>query len=127
MRIEHIAFNVSDPVAMAAWYVEHLGLRIVRQVEGPAHTHFLSDPEGTVLEIYCKPAEAVPDYASMDPLVLHLAFHSADPVADAARLQAAGARWESEVFPDAQSHLIMLRDPWGLSLQLCRRSTPLLG
>jgi glyoxylase I family protein len=29
MKIEHIAFNVADPVAVAAWYAEHLGLTVV--------------------------------------------------------------------------------------------------
>ena len=30
MRLEHIAFNVEDPAGLAAWYCEHLGMRVAR-------------------------------------------------------------------------------------------------
>lgn len=127
MRIEHVALNVSDPVAMAAWYCRHLQLRVVRHVPHPAQTHFLADAAATVLEIYCNPPEQVPDYAAMDPLLLHLAFLSHDPAADAGRLAEAGASRVSETHLADGSYLIMMRDPWGLALQLCRRAAPLLG
>lgn len=126
MKIEHIAFNVSDPVAMAAWYGAHFELRIARHIPQPTQTHFLVDSDSTILELYCNPPENVPDYQAMDPLQLHLAFVSADPIADSARLTADGATWVSEVHLPDGSHLIMLRDPWGLALQLCKRVTPLL-
>ena len=127
MKIEHVAYNVADPVAMAAWYGEHLSLTIVRHIPGPTHTHFLADDHGsTVIEIYCNPPDAVPDYRSMDPLLLHLAFVSLDPTADCARLVAAGATFVSELHTPDGSHIMMLRDPWGLALQLCRRSSPLV-
>ena len=125
MRIEHIAFNVADPVAMADWYVRHFGLRIVRHLPQPNQTHFLADDGGSVIEIYCNPPDQVPDYESMDPLLFHLAFASADPEEDAARLVAAGASRVSEVRPDDGSILLMLRDPWGVAFQLCRRAKPL--
>lgn len=127
MKIEHLACNVADPVAMAAWYAAHLGLTVVRHLPAAHQTHFLSDGDRTVLEIYCNPPNQVPDYARMDPLLLHLAFASTDPATDAARLIAAGASAvEDKTLPDG-SRLIMLRDPWGLALQLCGRATPLLG
>ncbi len=127
MKIEHVAFNVADPVAVAAWYVEHLGLAIVRHIPAPTQTHFLADDAGeTVLEIYCNPPDQVPDYAAMNPLIFHLAFVSASPEEDSARLIAAGASWVEEIkIPDG-GHLVMLRDPWGLALQLCKRATPLV-
>lgn len=126
MKIEHIAFNVADPVAVAAWYSEHCGLRVVRHIPQPTQTHFLADDDRTVLEIYCNPPDQVPDYRNMNPLLFHLALASADPVADTKRLVAAGAVFVSEIRPDAGSHLVMLRDPWGVPLQLCRRATALL-
>lgn len=127
MNIEHVAFNVADPVAVAVWYCEQCGLRVVRHIPQPAQTHFLADDRGTLLEIYCNPPDQVPEYRKMDPLLLHLAFASADPEADAARLTAAGATRIDEVRLADGSHLIMLRDPWGLALQLCKRGTPLRG
>ncbi len=128
MKIEHIAFNVANPVAVAAWYVTHLGLRIARHVEGPAQTHFLADDAGeSVIEIYNNPPDQVPDYAAMNPLLFHLAFVSESPSDDSARLIAAGATLVDELnLPDG-SHLMMLRDPWGVALQLCKRATPLVS
>ncbi|MBB5350434.1 catechol 2,3-dioxygenase-like lactoylglutathione lyase family enzyme [Haloferula luteola] len=125
MKIEHLAFNVAEPVAMASWYQHHFGLRIVRHLPEPNQTHFLADDAGTVLEIYCNPPDQVPDYAAMDPLQFHLAFTSEAPEEDAARLVAAGAQRVSEVRPDLGSLILMLRDPWGVPFQLCRRSRPL--
>ncbi|MCB1131128.1 MAG: VOC family protein [Verrucomicrobiae bacterium] len=125
MRIEHVAFNVADPVAMADWYVRHFGLRIVRHIAEPNQTHFLADDDSAILEIYHNPPDQVPDYASMDPLLFHLAFASADPEADATRLVEAGATFVSEVRPADGSILLMLRDPWGVAFQLCRKAKPL--
>ena len=127
LNVEHVACNVSDPGAMAAWYVQHLGMRIVRQVSAPPYIHFVADAAGrTVIEIYSNPADPVPDYAAMHPLRFHLAFAAVDIDADKAALVAAGATVvDDQTTPDG-SRLIMLRDPWGLALQLCRRTTPLL-
>jgi catechol 2,3-dioxygenase-like lactoylglutathione lyase family enzyme len=124
MKIEHIATNVADPVAVAAWYCEHLGMRIVRHKPEPAEMHFLTDEAGSMWEIYRNPPDNIPNYAAMDSLQLHLAFVSEDPAVDSDRLIAAGASKESEAnLPDG-SQLVMLRDPWGLALQLCKRGTP---
>lgn len=126
MIIEHVGFDVENPVAMAAWYVKHLGLEIVRHIPSPSQTHFLTDSNRKFsVEIYRNASVQTLDYRSMNPLLLHLAFTSEDPVAEKQRLIAAGATFDSEInLPDG-SHLIMLRDPWGLPVQLCRRSTPL--
>lgn len=122
MRFEHIALNVAEPKAMAAWYCQHLGLRVRRALPDAAQTHFLvDDSDQMMLEIYCHPDAALPDYSNMHPLVLHLAFVSADPYADCKSLQKAGAKWVDEVNLADGSLLLMLRCPWGVALQLCRR------
>ena len=127
MKLEHVALNVQDPPAVAAWYGRHLGLTAVRAMDKPPYTHFLADDGGTVLlEIYCNPPDAVPPYARMDPLILHLAFVSADPDSDTQHLVAAGASFVSEQRLGDGTHLAMLRDPWGLALQLCKRGAPML-
>ncbi|MBN2581005.1 MAG: VOC family protein [Pirellulales bacterium] len=127
MKLEHVALNVMDPVAMAAWYVEHLGLAIVRQVAEAPYTHFLADSSGTILlEIYNNPPDQIPPYTEMDPLLLHVAFVSVDPEADKVALLAAGATLVEETRLSDGSHLVMLRDPWGLAIQLCKRAMPML-
>jgi len=122
MRIEHFAMNVPDPVGMARWYVEHLGMRVASGLDEPPYTHFLADSGGNVLlEIYRNDTVLVPEYATQSPLVLHVAFVSDDPGADTERLVAAGATFVEDVHLDGGSYLVTLRDPWGLPIQLCRR------
>ncbi|MFC6998911.1 VOC family protein [Rufibacter roseus] len=128
MKLEHFALNVEDPIAMAAWYVEHLGMTVVRQMPEAPFTTFLADDSGRIMvEIYLNPADEVPDYRSMNPLLVHLAYVSENPTADKERLCAAGATLVSDAHLEDGSHLIMLRDPWGLALQLCKRGTPMLA
>ena len=83
MKIEHAAYVVQDPPATAEWYVKHLGFEIKRAMDVSPFGHFLADGSGIVmLEIYNNPAVDVPDYASIDPLILHLALISEDVPAD---------------------------------------------
>ena len=127
MNIEHIALNVADPVALADWYVRHLGMRIVRQVDEGPLTRFLADTSGrTVLEVYRQKAP-VPDYAKMDPMVLHIAFKAEDVEGEVKRLVAAGATQAGEVTTIASGdRLGMVRDPWGVCVQLVKRSRALM-
>jgi catechol 2,3-dioxygenase-like lactoylglutathione lyase family enzyme len=111
---------------MAAWYVSNLGMRIVRQTSASPYIHFLADAGGAMLiELYNNPDAAVPAYADMDPLLLHVAFSAADPDGARAQLEAAGATFVDERQAPDGSRLLMLRDPWGLSIQLCKRATKL--
>ena len=127
LNIEHFACNVSDPAGMAAWYVEHLGMRIVRRTTAAPHIHFLADAnERVVMEIYSHSADAVPDYQAMHPMRFHVAFAAPDPDVARAALVAAGATFVDEQTLSDGSRLLMLRDPWGLPLQLVKRATPLL-
>src|SRR3989442_14948890 len=98
MRIEHVAFNVPDPVAMAGWYEKYLGMKTVRSVGPPTHTRFLADDSGySIIEIYNNRNAPVPDYRSSDPLVLHLAFSVDDVSATTTRLLVAGATAEGVI------------------------------
>ena len=128
LNVEHVACNVADPAAMAAWYVEHLGMRVVRKISTAPYIHFLADASGrAVVEIYRNAVDPVPDYASMHPIRFHLAFAADDPDTARAALVAAGATFVEEQTLADGSRLVMLRDPWGLPLQLCKRTMPLLA
>ena len=128
MIIEHIAFNVADPVKTCAWYCEHLGLRIVRKIDVLPHTHFLADSAGkTVLEVYGHTKATVPPYGTMEPLSLHIAFVSEDVAADRERLLKAGASPAGEITTtDAGDVMTFVRDPWGLTVQFVKRVKPLV-
>jgi catechol-2,3-dioxygenase len=126
-KLEHFALNVSEPVAMAAWYEKNLGLKIIRKIDGAHQTHFLGDYSGAILlEIYNNPPDRVPDYSAMDPLLIHIAFVSENPSADIEVLTKAGASLVNEAHLPDGSHLAMMRDPWGLPIQFCKRVKPML-
>lgn len=127
MTFEHFALNVPDARAHAQWYVDHLGFSVVRRRDDAPFTHFLADDSRrVVVELYTNPAAPIPPYAAAHPLCFHFAVISRDAPADRARLESAGATFASEdALPDG-SHLIMLRDPWGVPLQLCQRAHPLI-
>ena len=123
MKIEHFALNVADPVAVSDWYCRHLGFGIARKMDVAPFTHFLRDPAtGVMLEIYNNPPDQVPDYATTDPLQLHLAFATDDLDTDRDALLAAGATHVSSQTLPGGTRFAMLRDPWGLSIQVCQRA-----
>ena len=64
----------------------------------------------------------------MPPANLHLAFTSENVKADRDRLVKAGARLVDDYFtnPDGDE-LAMLRDPWGVPVQLVKRAKPMLA
>jgi hypothetical protein len=64
----------------------------------------------------------------MHPLQLHLAFVSEDLKADRDRLLKVGATLAEDYSTNAAGdELLMLRDPWGIGLQLVKRGTPMLS
>ena len=128
MKIEHAAFNVEEPVLMARWYVEHLGLEVKRRTIDAPYAHFLADDSGTVMiEIYGNREAPLPDYRAMNPAELHLAFVSDSVAADTQRLRSAGATIVSDVHQLGDDTFAMLRDPWGLPIQLVQRGTPMIA
>jgi glyoxylase I family protein len=127
MKIEHFALNVPDPINMANWYASTVGLTLVKKVLTAPFIHFLADSNGSVLlELYNNTKAPILNYANMDPLVVHLAFVSSNPIQDKTKLLEAGASLVSEQVLEDGSHIIMLRDPWGLAIQLCKRANPML-
>jgi catechol 2,3-dioxygenase-like lactoylglutathione lyase family enzyme len=128
VKIEHFALQVPEPVAMADWYVKHLGFSIARKGGEPSHARFLADTSGSVmLEIYRNPAATVPDYRKADPLLMHVAYDSDNPAADRDRLVQAGAAIVDELTTTPSGDtIVMLRDPWGVPIQLVQRARPMI-
>lgn len=122
MKLEHVAFDVPEPEKFIAWWCEHLGFR--RSAPGSA---FILDDSGRMgLEIYrTDRTAAAPDYAAADSMTMHIALVSEDVRADAARLERAGAKLEQLKCEDDAFHMAILRDPWGVPIQLCRRARPI--
>lgn len=127
MNVEHIAFNVAEPAATAQWYADHLGMQIVRANDDSPHIHFVAGDDGSMLEFYRRPDAEVPEYATIDPAMLHVAFATDDIDATRERLIAAGATrvGDTTTFPNGDQ-VAFLRDPWQLPIQLVKRSSPLV-
>jgi glyoxylase I family protein len=123
VKIEHIAFQVEDPIEVALWYIENLGMTLKRAYPQRPWGQFLSDDgDAVMLEFYNNPKAAVPDYRKIDPLALHVAFRVKDIAAERAKLLAAGATAEGDITTaDNGDQLAMHRDPWGLAVQLVTR------
>lgn len=113
---------------MADWYVKNLGFSIARKGGEPSHARFLPDSSGSVmLEIYRNPAASIPDYRKADPLLMHVAYVSNNPAADRDRLVQAGAVVVDDLTTTAAGDaIVMLRDPWGVPIQLVKRAKPML-
>jgi hypothetical protein len=130
VKFEHAGFQHPDPVAAAKWYVEHLGLKVVRGSDQPPFAHFLADSSGrVVIEMYSNPTAPMPDYRSQNILVFHLAMESDDVRADRDRLVKAGATVEIDVGPQpaaGQDEVVTLHDPWGVPVQMVKRARPLV-
>lgn len=128
MKIEHLGLNVKDPLALTDWYVKNLGMKVMREGPAPANARFLADESGKMmLEVYCNTAAPIPDYAATDLLVLHLALLADDVNATCQRLLKAGAT--SLVAPftaDNGDCIAAVRDPWGIALQIVKRSKPMM-
>ena len=128
MKVEHVAYNVPDALSMGRWYVEHLGMTVIRRTVDEPWAHFLADDSGTFMfEIYTNKDVPIPDYNKIPPPNLHFAFSSDDPDADFLRLKLAGAApvGEVETMPNGDV-MAMLRDPWGVPLQLVKRADPMI-
>ena len=128
MKIEHIALNVSKPKEISNWYAETLSMRISRSSEKAPYGHFIADSKGqTILEFYCNPLAPVPEYQSLHPLVFHIAFATDNIEATKKKLISAGATLVTDTVKSENGDiLVMLRDPWGLALQLVKRHSPLI-
>jgi catechol 2,3-dioxygenase-like lactoylglutathione lyase family enzyme len=127
MKMEHIGIQVKDAEEVARWYCENLGFTVKRSVDGDAPVRFIADSGGAILfEMYHNPNVLLPDYASMDPMVLHFAFNCADVPATVGALVEAGASLvKAPITTEAGDELAMLRDPWGLPIQLANRKSAL--
>jgi glyoxylase I family protein len=130
MKMEHAGITVNDPAAFTDWYCRYLGFRVMRQMTTAPFTTFIADSSGSVMvEVYRHEHIQLLDYPNQDPLLLHLAFEvGEEPIETVAnRLLEAGATTYSKlVVTPSGDQLVMLRDPWGMAIQLVHRNPPMI-
>jgi glyoxylase I family protein len=121
---EHLALNVRDQKAVEEFYATHLGFTVVRRY--PAGASFLADSTGRmVFELYSRDDVPYFDGEGTHSLTVHIAYECEDVEGTAKALSSAGA---TEDIPLATSPdgdvIIMLRDPFGITIQLIDRADP---
>ncbi len=128
MVFEHFALNVEHPIEAAKWYVENCEMKIVKGSDKSPFAHFLADKTGRVIiEIYKNDNAEIIDLKSKHPLEFHFAFMVKNAEEIKNNLLKAGASFEEELHLEDGSHLVMLRDPFGVSLQICQRGVPMMS
>ena len=123
MKIEHIALNVKEPQAMAQWYVENMGMKIVRADSNAPYITFLADEaDGCMIELYANAEAEYLEYGRLHRATIHIAFTVTDIQQQQAQLLAAGATPEGEIRTTPKGdQLAFVRDPWGNTIQLVKR------
>jgi hypothetical protein len=125
MIFEHFAVNVADATSVVEWYTLNMGLKARVADKKPPFVSFLEDSTGrVVIEFYQRTDAPVTDFSNENSLSFHVAFVSQNAEQDKKRLVENGATFELEVNLEDGSHIVMLRDPWGMPLQLCQRANP---
>ena len=129
VRFEHIAFNVPDPEAMAKWYTNNLGMKIVRGSFAPNASAFLADSGMHIMmEILHNIDSPVFESAKIHYTSIHLAFVTSNIIKTQEQLVRAGATVADSLWKTASEDQVMtLRDPWGLAIQFVERVKPMLG
>ena len=125
-EIEHIGLIVKQPVEMGNWYQKVLGFKIAFSAQDDEKAvAFITDSSNKVMLELGK----VPDVSPLanettHHLQLHIALKSDDPENEAQYLVSNGAEFiEKCPITRPGELLIVLRDPWGNTIQLAKRGT----
>jgi len=124
-EIEHIGISVEKPIEMAKWYQETLGFNIKFSAQDEEKgVAFLTDCTDKVMLELGKIPNVSPLASRINHhLQLHIALKSVDPDRDAEYLVSKGAAFiEKCPITRPGENLIVLRDPWGNTIQLVKRS-----
>jgi uncharacterized glyoxalase superfamily protein PhnB len=127
IRFEHIAYHVTDSIAAAQWYIDHLDFVLIREVPTD-NIRFVADAgKNFMFEFYTR-TDAIAKFSPpTSAFTQHLALHVDDLYATRAKLIAAGANADGDVMTMVTGdRACFLRDPFGIVLQLICRAKKML-
>ena len=128
MRIEHLGISISAPIDMGNWYSRHLGFEVIRRGgNNQDGVSFIVDESGkTILELFKLPDVPALDVKNFNPIQLHIAIDCENPYELAMKLVQAGASFVGEApRNEYEGEKYLVRDPWGIVLQLVNRKRKL--
>jgi catechol 2,3-dioxygenase-like lactoylglutathione lyase family enzyme len=127
-RPEHFAINLPDPVEVAKWLVENMGMKIIRQGGAPAYTTFIADEnENMMFELFNNVNYPSMDFKNTSYMALHIAFMVNDMNAVKTKLLSAGATIAEDLNTTANgTQVLVLRGPDGLPFQFIKRPVPMI-
>ena len=122
--LEHFAIYAADPHTLKDFYVDALGLRVIRDNHsGNPPGYFLADGRGTALEVIGRPAG---EPGVVQRYVCHVAFRVADFAASRIDLERRGVEFEAGTEVDNPSmKTAFFDDPEGNRIQIVQRLQPL--
>ena len=126
--IQHIGLNVNNPVEVANWYIQNLGMKLIRQGNAPQFVTFIAGAGGNMeMEFYNKEKFKKIDFQKIDVMSFHFAFLTDSIGIIKKKLIDAGAKLVDKITETPTGDKVaMLRDPWGMPLQLVERSIPMI-
>ena len=127
-RPEHIAFNVENPVAVAQWFVDNMGFKIMYKGDPPGNTRFVSDEKNNMMmELYNNQKFPKLNLPNVSYMSIHFAFMADSIEQVKEKLLAAGATIAEDItLTPSGDKVLMLRTPWGMPIQFVERAKPML-
>ena len=126
LRPEHFEVNIFEAKEQVKWYVENLGLKIVRQ--GGETNYFIADSKDNMMLEFNQIANSpVLEFEKINYNSFHIAFMIEDIEAIKEKLIFAGAKLAEDIKKTASGdQVLMLRDPWGKAIQFVKRVKPMI-
>jgi glyoxylase I family protein len=119
--LEHVAIASPNPPALAQWYVDHLGFRLILERDGKC---FVRASNGSLIEIIVGQGPLA-DVQPSDCGLRHLAIQVSDFDAAYASLVGRGVNFIGEPFQDHGNRLVFFKDGEGNLCHLIQRKEPL--
>ncbi len=125
--IEHIGIAARDTTALANWYCETLGFRIVSQSDDTPPSYFVAAPNGTMLEIISAEEAPRTDHDPRDPGIRHICIGVEDFEGTVAEREGKGVTFTGEVIDlPGGGNVVFFTDPERNLLHLVHRPEPLV-
>jgi len=125
--IEHVGIAAKDTTALAHWYRDTLGFRIVTQSEETPPSYFVAAPNDAMLEIISANQAPRAHHDPRDAGLRHICIGVDDFEGVRAELKKKGVTFTGEVIDlPSGGNVVFFTDPEGNLLHLVHRPEPLV-